>query len=656
METKAVADIVKDPAFLSLPPDEMEKVLDRVDMNFQGLPPTQRKIVIGKLSSIQGAVNEMGERQDIRNRIVPPPDERYPVGAAVGGIAGAVAGGGTPASVGLGVVGAAGGEAVQQLYEHATGSPNAPSTTGQVVKQIGTEAALSGFADIGGRLVFAGGARLLEPYARTITQEGQVALDFLKPKMPTQQLMPAQATEARSLDILQNIAEKSLVGGNAIKEFKLKQTEVLKVMADEFVDSFGKRVTADQVGDAIVASTKSNLKLAKAPAEALYNTINEAVKPTVTKVMKYERLANGPVVQMVPREVEVLSGGAKIDMTPAKEFVRPMVEQSKNLRGIESTSAGDDLVKAVQSLPGTLTYADAQALRSRLIAKVDEMSVVNKNAPAIGKTKRLIQILDEQIDQGLEKFDPAIRDTWRAANTIYKEGNETYNNQIIRRLVKLAADQFGDKPEGVVRTLFRPGNETAIARIKEAVDADTWKQFQSFAVRDMMVRGSNDGVLNGVKLENAMLGHGGIGEQSLATVFDAAQLKTLRDFATTLKVVQAKQGEGIGGMAVQLTQAGAIMNLVSNIVEGVEKETATIILGPAVIAKLMTNPTTAKWLIQGIQTPLISPTAGSIVGRLANAAVPPSKRPDIPAMPKPSSPAKSGLQGIFANQQTYEML
>src|SRR3990172_7868181 len=67
---------------------------------------------------------------------------RFPVGATVGSIALPLLAGpmGVPASIGMGVLGAEGGEAYQQLYERARGKA-APATSGEAAKQIGEQAA-----------------------------------------------------------------------------------------------------------------------------------------------------------------------------------------------------------------------------------------------------------------------------------------------------------------------------------------------------------------------------------------------------------------------------------------------------------------------------------------------------------------------------------
>jgi hypothetical protein len=52
----------------------------------------------------------------------------------------------------------------------------------------------------------------------------------------------------------------------------------------------------------------------------------------------------------------------------------------------------------------------------------------------------------------------------------------------------------------------------------------------------------------------------------------------------------------------------------------IEPATAAIILGPALLSKMMLNPTTAKLLTSGISTPANSAAAAGILSRIVAAS------------------------------------
>ena len=95
------------------------------------------------------------------------------------------------------------------------------------------------------------------------------------------------------------------------------------------------------------------------------------------------------------------------------------------------------LVDAILGLPDAIDVATAKELRTRLIARIDEFKVLNKKAPAIGQAKKLIGLVDNAISKDLPE---QANNAWREANAFYKEGQEQFNNAIIRKLLKKAED------------------------------------------------------------------------------------------------------------------------------------------------------------------------------------------------------------------------
>ena len=85
------------------------------------------------------------------------------------------------------------------------------------------------------------------------------------------------------------------------------------------------------------------------------------------------------------------------------------------------------------------------------------------------------------------------------------------------------------------------------------------------------------------------------GDSVLSKVFKPNELKQVRSLLESLKVAQQKTvGEGVpGGVFIQLTQAGALFGLGTGIATG---PAAAILLGPAVIARLFTNPKFVSFL------------------------------------------------------------
>lgn len=97
--------------------------------------------------------------------------------------------------------------------------------------------------------------------------------------------------------------------------------------------------------------------------------------------------------------------GVRMPTDTLRTFASKLRVIADELGSIEAKNAGDDLVSAVMDLPETLSIKAAIDLRSRLISRVDEFKVINKNAPAIGKARKMITLVDEAIEKTLKGLD-----------------------------------------------------------------------------------------------------------------------------------------------------------------------------------------------------------------------------------------------------------
>jgi len=508
----------------------------------------------------------------------------------LGGIAGGLIGipGGPPGIVGGVALGASAGEAYRQIGQRVAGDPEAPQTSMEAAKAIGLAGAEEAAYELGGQAVARFAGKILAPFAKKVSAEAMQAIDTLKSKIRPA-LTPAEATESRALDILENISEASLLGGGKLSAFKIKRAKVMEDVADDLIDQFGKRVEPDEIGEIFTRTIEGKKDVHKAAANILYNNVEELAK------------------------------GATVQTAGLKRFAQPLVDLSKDIAGIESKNAGDDLMSAVLTLPDAVDFATAKELRSRLISRVDEFSVINKKAPAIGKARKAIEILDNSIGEGLKKHNPEAYDVWREANKFYKEGQKDFNNTFIRRLIKKGDPSLGGDPEAIAKAIFKPGAITNIKRAKAAVDSQTWTQLQSYYVQRLMAQSTDiDGVIKGSRLLSNMFGKAGMGKKTLNEILSPMQLRGIENFATTLKITQSKQAEGLGKMWIQLTQAGAAATLFGM---GSTPAAGVIMLGPPVMSRMLLNPTIAKLLSTGYRLPANSPLISGIAARISAAGI-----------------------------------
>jgi hypothetical protein len=678
-----------------------------------------------------------------------------------------------PLAVGAGVGGAF-GESMKQIGQHLSGSLDAPATSTEAAKRIG-EAALTeaGFEMVGG-LVAKGFGKILAPFRKeTIPGLATASKRFEDQIKPV--LLPSEATESRVLDILGNISESSLIGGNAIAKFKTKRGEFFDDFADSMIDQFGKRVSPDELGSLFVTALEAKRKVHKEAADVLYNNVQALIPPDeIVKRTEVKLVPTGiadeygnPITRTVEEEVEEVIPGFRIPTRSLRDFSSKVRVHSTELGGIEAKNAGDDLMDAINGLPEGLSFQEAKELRSRLISRIDEFSVINKKAPAIGKAKKLVSLLDKQMADslrglkapgvraasgenklyhgtnktlksgkdmdkghrgyfltedpkvaskfgsnvyeasvdGLKTFDArdpehlnrfldewnrkgytyyrnpkmlaetgnhafyedwkvkatledlgynanwqledkanTIRvfsrksikefkkptsdipqqtpyEAWRIANRFYREGQEKYNNTLLRRLVKLA-DDTGTGAENIAPAIFKPGQVSKVRKVKRALGegSDEWRNLKGFFIQHLLSKSTDvNGNLVGKRILNNMSGKpNSFGMPVLTEVFTGPQIRALEDFGRVLQATQASQGEGAGRMLIQLAQGTAVGRIL--LAGAIEPATATVILGPPLLSKMMLNPKTAKLLTEGISTPAGSEAAAGLLSRIVAAS------------------------------------
>lgn len=611
-----------------------------------------------------------------------PPEPSVPVGAVVGGVAGTVAGG--PAG---GVAGAVAGEAAQQAVEVGLGLPSAPQTGLQSAQRLIQE----GIYGFGAEVLRAPGflVERAAPFAGRMTAEGKDAAKFLSGKgAPEPQFLPAEVTDSRVLDVLQNISEFSLLGGGAIKTFRRNRDEFFTQLADQMIDQYGSRASADEAGRAVVDAAKRNLEVAQIPAKMIYRAISAATAPDyvdvpqrmivqradvpVTKqtvqrmtVKKTAGQAEGRDIvdegaelsdeQLQRLQVKVKTqdiqvgerlerlkvmtttqerqvSGAKIDLGSVQEDLAGMSEILKRASGLANREMGTTLLEFINNKPDIVSYPVAQAIRTevRTLRDVLKNSPEAKNAPAIGKANLIYGKLTEQIRKGLAEDDPFLAQMWDAGNKIEAQGHATFNNRIIRSMVKKADEQGQGKPEAIADAVWRRNNVSVIQKVRAAVDPDDWRKMQSVQMQQVFANAlTKDGRLDGHLLEQQLFGLNGLGEQAVEAGFDKHFIGEMKGLVNALKVARQEESEGTGRMLIQLRQGGAALALAGGAMLSDEfsnellGSAGLVLLGPAVLGRLMTSPGGAQWLTEGLKTPLKNTKrALAIAGHIASILAP----------------------------------
>lgn len=452
-----------------------------------------------------------------------------------------------------------------------------------------------------------------------------------QPLMPGgARLTPAQLTEAPSLEILQNLAEGSLLGSPVLESFRTQGQAAVDATARRFANAIGQQLSPPQLGDTIIAAIQGHKEAHRIPAKAIYTAIGESTAPIPTQVTRTRTIDTGlvdasgkPMTRTVQETVTELRNPVPISTKSMKEFIEPLKRVAHDLRGIGGELGGDSLIEAVATLPETITYETAKTLRTRLISLSDQLAGVSKKAPALGVMKQLESRIDAAIDTGLGAFNPQLRIAWRKANNIWRGTEERYNNDLIKGLVKAAERYHGGTPERVFDMVWRRGAESDLLRMRKALGEHSpeWGLFKRQATETLFERAglSTETSLVGKKLEAELKK---MGDGALGAVFNQEERAWLREFANLAEQQQKAPQTGIGKMLIQMKQANVVLNAAAGggafIKFGLfDPVTQAVVLGPAVLAKLSTSQVGRRLLVEGSKLPVSHPRAGEIIGRLA---------------------------------------
>lgn len=222
----------------------------------------------------------------------------------------------------------------------------------------------------------------------------------------------------------------------------------------------------------------------------------------------------------------------------------------------------------------------------------------------VNKKLALKKTLQKSIDR--LKANPAIGTVQVEAieNITKKLGDpkvaQGLNNAMVNAIVK----KEGVNPDFYKRILFRPNAAEDVRAFKKMVSPKMWKNVEASFIKDSMFKALDEdktGALfvSGKKLGKAIRELSGGGpnlrnDQTFKTLFtDPADAARFEKFASILDKSQSKSVTGIGSMAIQMVQSGALLGALASIGTGFQQAGlgtgAMVLLGPVALAKAMTS-------------------------------------------------------------------
>jgi hypothetical protein len=422
------------------------------------------------------------------------------VGGTIGGIGGGMLGapGGVPGVLAGGTAGAFAGGAVGETgRELLLGEDIDP-------RRIAIEGGWQGgFELLGGAL---GGVigKVAAPLKHRLTP-GVVGMQRWLQEKTGKSFTSAMMTDHFLLDSLEKMSEKSLFGGQTMQLYKHSLNDATDSLVDDFLGAMHRDLAPDEVGLLLQGTVNEGKTLFNDSARKLYT------------------------------DVDRLVDGAVADLRMLKKWFTEEAKESM-LKGVTSRQMGDALIESIERLPDSVTFAQAQKLRSELWRELSKAELSRDYAA--GLAKKALALTDNAMERAAQGRSEEALKAWRFANRYYREGKELFNNKFIRQLAV-------KDPELLAAYVFQKKRLSNIRRVKNILkdSPETWASLKSsFAERIISDATQNKtGDLIGASLKAQYKKYG---DDVMKEVWTPAEYNFFKNIAEAKAIIQKDIGGG----------------------------------------------------------------------------------------------------------------
>lgn len=415
---------------------------------------------------------------------------------------------------------------------------------------------------------------------------------------------PGIASTNRVVRTLENVADASILGGNKVSAARENATRVAAGDLTSYIDNLGNALGPEDLGKAVKLSIDGELKHFRAIARAKYARIDEMARPVISErtVSRTAPSAAGlvdasgrPVAVVAKEKIEEITAGA-VDLSTAKKVA---AQKLRDFKVSPVKSKSQSILENIVDGPSSVTFEDAQIIRSDLLAvSRDITDVIAGRGQSVSKA--LTPHIDRAMDNTAREIGGELHAAFREASKFWKDGADVLNSDIVKQIAN-------SDPELMLGIALRnPRNTSAIRRVRESInDPKVWKNVQQEWIAEVMTLNQAPGELvDGKKVRGAIKRFEDTGALD-ELIPSKVQQRALKQFSDTLALTQGGSGDKTGAIAIQLLQAGALINFSGDV-----GASAAILLGPLALAEALTNPSIANFLTVGMREAPGSKTAG----------------------------------------------
>lgn len=527
-------------------------------------------------------------------------------------------------------LGAAGEVAETMINQKLQGRPLSVGV--EDLLRAGETAALSAGGGFAVRGIQKAGRSTLDKipfFKNSVTPEGRDLIrqtDDIAKELGVTSARPSQITQSSILDVLDNISANSLGGAGKVSAHQYQSEKILNAVGDAVVNSVSPRTRPDKLGKMFLDTVNDNGKLAealngvkweetRAMAKGLWADIGNITG--VAKKHLEDITRRGDIVprltgSTIAKKASGLGKSGEVD--PVLGGALKAVGESDNPHAAATVFA--PLLKAIEGKSNRLALDDlieSRKLWGKLAASYKKNPEL-KNSPAARVIADLIEQADDSITRSMKQSgaDPVLLKTYNEAKEGFKaDVVSKFRTKTLGRVMKKVATEEGGAPEVLGNALAiaaKDGGLTQIRAAQNAIGAFTpeWRRVTRGVIDHIKMESTRDGKLIGSQLLENLVGVNGIGKDALVTMAGKQYTTKLLKFAKALDTLQKKNPISTGSMGIQLQQWGLMVGQAAGALTlsatGNQAEAGLVLLGPAVLTRLMHSRRGLEVLTKAIQT------------------------------------------------------
>jgi hypothetical protein len=374
-------------------------------------------------------------------------------------------------------------------------------------------------------------------------------------------MFPYEVSRGRHRQTLQNIADKSLIGGTPTSFMNENRSIQVTKIIEDFADRYNASTSKEELGAAMwalahdpwdfveapaVKTRRHILKMAKAhkltsdPSDIVeflksrklfgiagHRYAEDVIKPVTKQLVKKAKVEPSRIITpkadidvLGLKEIAGLYDQKLIDASAdpnirfnlteeARQQAIGIREQLANYAGVRQSDPTDPFVimntlknvarKGKQAKPLSLeTMID---LRSRVISLVNDLGNTGQKTPR----GHVLMILKDKFDKAMAKTmkesEPELHGAWIESNKIFRENREKFRNIYMKKILERGDESRGGEFKWLFDEVFKgPKHWQAM---KKVMGDNEWKRIQNFVVDSIMKEAREESpeiVYNGAKL------------------------------------------------------------------------------------------------------------------------------------------------------------